>query len=183
MKTCWVLSQDISTGCIDPKIISDVAPSWGSWSTWREFQIDNVISHDLKKSKELINRAMHAVCNLYVPKHDFIELGRPVGVKLYEGEFKDNVIINKEDLVALNLVAATHDIVLMLGFDVSPVLSDLDILEQRMKKAYRHNIRTIINDNTQTQFVLVDYLLPLAENFQDLDNLSIDSVESVVNLL
>lgn len=183
MKTCWVLSEDILSGTLSPEVLSSVAPSWGPLSSWREYQVDNVICYDLKQAKDMITRAFHAVCNFYVPKNNYIELGRPVGVKLFEGEFKDNVVSNKEDIIAMNLVSSTHDIVLMIGFDLGPVSEELDIIEQRMLKAYRHNIKTIINDNPNTQFVLVNYDNGLAENFKGLENLTVDTVDSVVDLL
>jgi hypothetical protein len=149
MQVCWALSEDIGKGAIDPAKLKNVAPIWGPYNTWREYRTDNVICHDNKKAKDLIARAFHAIFNLYLPKTSYIELGRPVGVKLYEGDFKDPLINNKEDIVTLNLVSDNYDIVLMYGWDLSPVDETLDKVEQHKQKAYRHNIATIIESTLQ----------------------------------
>jgi len=182
MKVCWALSQETPTGLVAHDVLTSVAPVWGPLSKWREYQCDNTICYDLKEAKQMINRAFHAITHFYVPKSFYIDLGRPVGVRMFEGEFKDNAVSNKEDIILMNLVA-NHDIVLMLGFDLSPVSNDLDLLEQRFEKAYRHNIKTIIKDNPNTQFVLVNYNKELAENLLGLDNLTQDTIDSVVDLL
>ena len=183
MKTCWVLAQDIGPGAVDPAALSNVAETWSTVDNWREYQTDNVVCHELKQAINLVRRAFHAVATLYVPREYYTELGRPVGVKLYEGEFKDNAIDNKEDIVMLNLVAPTNDIVLMYGFDLSPVDETADKLEQRFKKAYRHNIATIMKSNPDVQFVLVDYYLEVADNIKGLENLTLDSLDAVLELL
>ena len=183
MKTCWVLAQDIGLGAVDPSVLSNVAETWGTADNWREYQTDNVVCHDLKQSINLVRRAFHAVTTLYVPREHYNELGRPVGIKLYEGEFKDNAVDNKEDIVMLNLVSSVNDIVLMYGFDLSPVDPTTDKLEQRFKKAYRHNVKTIIESNPNVQYVLVDYKHELADNIKGLENLTLDSLDAVLELL
>ena len=183
MKTCWVLSQDISSNAVDPTALSNVAETWSTVDHWREYQTDNVVCHDLKQAINLVRRAFHAVTTLYVPREHYNELGRPVGVKLYEGEFKDNAVDNKEDIIMMNLVSPANDIVLLYGFDLSPVDNNSDQLEQRFKKAYRHNVATIIQSNPDVQYVLVDYDLELADNIKGLDNLTLDSLDAVLELL
>jgi hypothetical protein len=183
MNVCWVLSQDIPEDFVKREVLTSIGPIWGPLSKWREYQSDNTICYDLKEADQMVKRAFHAVTHFYVPKDQYIDLGRPVGVRLFEGEFKDNAVANKEDIILMNLVSSTNDIVLMLGFDLTPVSKDLDPVEQRFEKAYRHNIKTIIKDNPNTQFVLVNYNKELAENLLDLDNLTQDTVESVVDLL
>jgi len=185
MNVCWVLSQDIPAGLVKHEVLTSVGPIWGPLSKWREYQSDNTVCYDLREAKQMINRAFHAVTHFYVPKDQYIDLGRPVGVRLFEGEFKDSAVANKEDIILMNLVAANNDIVLMLGFDLAPVDETLDVIEQRFLKAYRHNIKTIIEDNPTTQFVLVNYgkKTKLAKNFDGLENLTRDTIESVVDLL
>jgi len=183
MKTCWLLSQEIPNDFVDREILTSVAPIWGPLTIWKQYQCDNTICYNLKDARDMIKRAFHAVTHFYVPKDFYADLGRPVGVRMFEGEFKDNAISNKEDIIGLNLVAPAHDIVLLVGFNLGPVSDELDPIEQRFLKAYRHNIKTIIQDNPNTQFVLVNYEQELAENFKDLDNLTIDTVDSVVELL
>ena len=183
MKTCWVISEDASAGSVDPSALSNVTSTWSNVAQWREFQTDNVVCSDLKQAIQLIRKAFHAVTTLYVPRDNYTELGRPVGVRLYEGEFKDNAVANKDDIIMLNLASPDNDIVLMYGFDLSPVSQDLDALEQRFIKAYRHNVATIIKSNPDVQYVLVDYTLELADNIKGLDNLTLDSLDAVLELL
>lgn len=185
MNICWVLSEDIPSGFVKHEILTSVGPIWAPLSKWREYQSDNTVCYDLREAKQMIGRAFHAVTHFYVPKDRYIDLGRPVGVRLFEGEFKDSAISNKEDIIILNLVASTHDIVLMLGFDLTPVDPIDDKVQERKLKAYRHNIKTIIADNPTTQFVLVNYgkKTKLANNFTDLENLTRDTLESVIELL
>jgi hypothetical protein len=183
MKTCWVLSESTEPNAVDAKILSNVAETWSTVECWRDYHTDNVVCHDLKQAIDLVRRAFHAVTTLYVPREHYTELGRPIGVKLYEGKFKDNAVENKEDIVMLNLVSTLNDIVLLYGFDLSPVDKNIDILEQRFKKAYRHNIATIIKSNPDVQYVLVDYQHDLADNLQGLENLTSDTLSAVTELL
>ena len=183
MKTCWVLSENTPTGSVEPTALTNVAPTWSNVATWREFQSDNVVCYELKDASNLIRRAFHAITNLYVPRANYTDLGRPVGVRLYEGEFKDNAVAHKEDIIMMNLVSPENDIVLMYGFDLSPVPSMDDKLEERQQKAYRHNIKTIIDSNPNVQYVLVNYEHELADNIKGLDNLTVDTLDAVLELL
>ena len=183
MKTCWVLSQNTPNGAVDPQVFSNVTETWSDVGQWREYQTDNVVCHDLAQGINLIRRAFHAVTTLYVPRANYNELGRPVGVKLYEGEFSDHAVANKEDIIMMNLVSTSNDIVLMYGFNLAPVSNEIDILEQRFEKAYRHNIKSIIESNPDVQYVLVDYNHKLAENLKKLDNLTTDNLDAVLELL
>jgi hypothetical protein len=183
VKTCWVLSESISPGAVEPQALSGVAETWSNVKSWREYQTDNVVCHNMGTAVNLIRRAFHAIVNLYVPRANYQDLGRPVGVKLYEGEFADDAVANKEDIIMMNLASPANDIVLMIGFDLSPVPAMEDKLEERSQKAYRHNIKTIIQDNPDVQYVLVDYDLELADNIKGLDNLTLDSLDTVLELL
>lgn len=183
MQVCWALSENLLPKQVEPEKLKSIGPVWGPYSTWKEYRTDNVICHNNKQAKNLITRAFHAIFNLYLPKSSFIELGRPVGVKLYEGDFNDPLIDNKEDIVTLNLVSGNYDIVLMFGFDLTPVSEELDKITQHRMKAYRHNIAAVIKDNVNVQYVLVDYVDKLAPEFKDLTNLSVDTMESAESLL
>lgn len=184
MNVCWVLSEDISSNFVSREVLTSVAPMWGPINKWREYQTDNTVCYDFDTAQKMIKRALHAVTNLYVPKNDYASLGRPVGVRLFEGEFADLAIANKEDIITMNLVSSNHDIVLMLGFDLTPVSEKLDEVTQRKLKAYRHNIKTLIESNPHTQFVLVNYThKKLAKNLKELDNLTLDNLNSVLELL
>jgi hypothetical protein len=183
MKTSWVLCQTIRSDFADPAVIRTVGPAWGSWETWKEYKTDNVVCTDLNQAKTLIQRAFHAVANFYVPKDFYATLGRPTGLRLYDGEFKGAAIKNRDDIVALNLTASTSDIVLLLGFKLAPISSTADKLEKTYEEAYQYNIRGIIRDNPSVQFVLVNYEYDLAPVFTELENLTLDSLDSVVELL
>ena len=183
MKVCWVISEDIPKGFIDPKIIKDTAPAWGSWKTWKEYKIDNCVCTSTSEVKSLIGRAFHAVCNFYILQESYIKVGSPVGVKLFNGQFKGSHIANKDDLVTLNLVAAYNDIVLMSGFNFSPILNTDDGATQTARKEYYFNIRELMKTHNSTQFVLVDYVYELASWAKELDNLTMDTIDSVRSLL
>ncbi|SVC52028.1 uncharacterized protein METZ01_LOCUS304882, partial [marine metagenome] len=40
MNIAWVLSQAITLkdASIDPKVMGDIGPIWGTWESWKEFQ-------------------------------------------------------------------------------------------------------------------------------------------------
>jgi hypothetical protein len=119
MKISWVLSDRVE---LDPTVdidkLKNIGAFWGSWRTWRAYQTDNVLCNDFNKADELLKRAFHAVCNLYIPNTHYATLNRPTGVKLYEGKFLHDVD-HQEEIVALHLAASVTDIVLLLGFDFS----------------------------------------------------------------
>lgn len=183
MKISWVLCQTLRPDFADPAVIRSVGPAWGSWETWKAYKTDNVVCTDLEQARTLIQRAFHAVANFYVPKDFYATLGRPVGLKLYDGEFKGPAIKNRDDIVALNLTSSTSDIVLLLGFNLSPLSKDADKIERAYEEAYQYNIRGVIRDNPNVQFVLVNYEYDLSKPFTELENLTQDSLESVVELL
>lgn len=182
MRICWVLGQEIQDEELDAAIISEVAPSWGSWSTWKKFKTDNCICTDTGEAQELIKRAFHAVCNLYIMQDSYIQVGSPQGVKLFNGKFQGEQVDNKDDIVALNLAAPNHDIVLMSGFNFSPIKTKNKIAAFS-REEYYFNIIELIKANSTVQFVLVDYTHELASWLEDLENLSFDTISSVESLL
>jgi hypothetical protein len=100
-----VASDYQSRSCCGCKQIKSVGPVWGSWQTWRGCNTDNVICHQQQKSRELLDRAFQAVCNFYVPRSLYEPLGRPVGVRFYDGDF-DQELDHIEDIVAMHLASA-----------------------------------------------------------------------------
>lgn len=182
MKVSWVLSQTIHHDFADPTVIRSIGPAWGSWQTWKSYKTDNTICTDLSEAKALMQRAFHAVTNFYVPRDFYAELGRPIGLKMFDGQFKGPAHKNKDDVVALNLTAQTSDIVLMLGFNMPPV-NTTDKIEKAIEEAYQLNVRAVIRDNPTVQFVLVNYEHDLAPVFKELENVTQDTLESVVDLL
>lgn len=181
MRVSWVLSEEISNDAVDPEIIKSVCPSWGSWKTWKTYRTDNCVCSHHDEASSLIKRAFHAVCTLYVPQDSYARLGNPLGVKLFEGTFSSKTISNKDDIVALNLATPDNDIVLMSGFNFRPLYSDQ--AERLAREEYYFNVRALINSRPATQFVLVEYEDELASWAKDLDNLTIDTIDSVKSLL
>jgi len=182
MKVTWVIGQEIKEHELDIAIVNEVSPSWGSWKTWHDYKTDNCICSNTTDANVLIKQAFHAVCNFYIPQESFVDVGSPQGVKLFDGEFKNATITNKDDIIVLNLVAPTNDIVLMSGFNLSP-LDTTNPLHLLIRDEYYHNINELIKLHNTVQFVLVDYKYKLADWGTALPNLSIDDITSVKNLL
>jgi len=180
MRISWIISDDFSDPTVEPATLNDIGSTWGSWRTWRAWNTDNVICYDLGKAKELIQRAFQAVCNLYVQKSGYAELGRPVGVNLFEGEFPaefDHV----EEIIAMHLIANNNDLVLLLGYDLSaPVINDKFELHKR--RNYIAAFTAAVKMYPNTQWVLLDHS-ELSNDLQELDNITCDTYENVLQLL
>ncbi len=181
MKISWVLGQEI-TEDLDLDLISSIAPSWGSWKTWKKYKTDNCICANADDAEKLIQRAFHALCNFYMMRDDFLHVGRPQGVKLFDGNFKNNTVTNKDDIVTLNLVVPENDIVLMSGFNLSP-LDESDPLSLLIREEYYFNLNELMKEYENVQFVLVDYKHEMAQWAKDLPNLNVDTIASVRTLL
>ena len=183
MKINWVLSASyILPAEIDIDAIKNIGPTWGSYKSWRSCNTDNVVCNDLSKSRELLKRAFQAVCNFYVPRHFYQDLGRPVGIKLYDGEFKEECQ-DIEDIVAMHLAANQSDIVLLAGFDFSSPIVPEDRFEQHQLKNRMGLMRGIIATTPQTQWVLVDHDKDLDKAYKNLPNLTCDVMANVLKLL
>lgn len=183
MRVNWAVATGYS---LDPAVsidlIKSIGPLWGSWQTWRGCSTDNVICHSAAKARELLDRAFQAVCNFYVPRSEYEFLGRPVGAKLYEGSYQQE-LEDIEDIIALHLCAGSSDIVLLLGYDLGPMSEDLGKLD-RHRMVNRHGlIRSAIANASQTQWVVVDHPRDLDKAYQTLPNLTCDSMASVLKLL
>lgn len=183
MRVNWAVATGYS---IDPTISLDVikgiGPLWGSWHTWRSCGTDNVICHSAAKARELLDRAFQAVCNFYVPRSEYEFLKRPVGVKLYEGNYQEQLDAI-EDIIALHLCGSASDIVLLLGYDLGSIPNDLPKLDHH-RMINRHGlIRSAIANTAQTQWVVVDHPRDLDKAYQTLPNLTCDSMSSVLQLL
>lgn len=183
MRVNWAVSRGYN---LDPTVdidrIKSVGPLWGSWQTWRACSTDNVICHSGAKARELLDRAFQAVCNFYVPRSEYEFLQRPIGVKLYEGSYHQE-LEDIEDIVALHLCAAVSDIVLLLGYDLGSLPETEDKLA-RHRMINRHGlIRSAIAGSAQTQWVAIDHPRDLDKAYQTLPNLTCDSMTSVLQLL
>jgi len=179
----WVLAD---SAVLDPtqdlEPLKQIGPFWGGWRTWRAYQTDNVICHDMAKADELLKRAFQAACNFYIPNSAYVALNRPMGVKVYEGDFVHD-LVRREEIVAMHLAASISDIVLLVGFDFAeqPKLSDR--LQEHQVQHYRGLATQAIRDNADTQWVLVDHPGQPHPNMADLPNLTQDTLSGVFKLL
>jgi hypothetical protein len=182
MKISWVLSDSV---VLDPTQdttkLKNIGSFWGSWRTWRSCQTDNVICNDLDKGVELIKREFQKQCNMYIPNSVYQSLQRPSGVQLYEGEFKHDVD-HQDEIIAMHLAASTSDIILLLGFDLTKKTPDPDKLQEHRNRNYYGLIRQAIIDNNQVQWVLIDHPNPVNPKLFTLENLTIDTLDNVVNM-
>jgi glycyl-tRNA synthetase alpha subunit len=181
MKICWVISEQTEKKVTEVDTLKGVAPTWGSCIIHSMYSVDNIVCTDLRQSKQLINYNVQDSSNFYLSADNYKTLGNPVNVKVYQGQFGDANINNKDDIVALNVVMQSYDIILLLGFKFSKSKSK-DNLEKHKQKAYLHNIKTIITENTDKQFVLVNYRGKLSNDFNVLENLTRDSLTNVLKL-
>lgn len=183
MRINWVVNEQYQLDpLVDINQIKNIAPIWGSWKTWRGCSTDNVVCHDFEKAKELINRAFQSVCNFYVPKNLYQELGRPLGVKLYDGEYTQEVD-HLNDIISLNLASTVSDIVLLLGFNLGPIKLPDDRYDKHKLVNYHGLIHSIIAGNPDIQWVLVDHEPNLDKAYRKLSNLTCDSMQNVLQLL
>lgn len=180
MRVCWVIASDFVDPLIDPAQLSAIGSTWGSWKTWRGWNTDNVLCHDSEKAENLIKRAFQAACNLYIPQNLYVDLGRPAGVKLYQGDFP-SVFDSVEDIISMHLVAESNDLVLLLGYDL--INNEQDQLKKHKKNQYLSAFKGACKSYPDTQWVLIDNQPLTNEYFDDCENLSCDSYENVLQLL
>lgn len=183
MNVTWT----VATGHqIDPAVDTDqmknIGPIWGSWSTWRSCATDNVVCHDLARARELVKREFQTHCNLYTAQQYHADLGRPVGVKYYGGQF-DQEVDNMEDIIGLHLATAGSEIVLMMGFNFLPIGELTDRFELHKLKNRYGLVHSLISNNDTVQFVLLDHPKKIDKIYQDLANLTCDNLGNVLKLL
>jgi len=182
MKVNWVVADSaVALPGTDPGVFKNIASIWGSWKTWRNFNTDNVVCNDGGKARELLKRNMQTLCNMYIPSALYVELDRPK-VQMFGGEFKFE-IDNHDELIAMQLVAGQSDIVLLLGFDWTEKPTSTDKLIAHRANNYRKFVRDTIQTNPAVQWVLVDHPGEIMPELSNLENLSQDSLENVIELL
>ena len=181
MKVCWVISEKSKKAVTESDALKRVAPTWGSCLIYDMYNMDNIVCNDFKLADRLIKHNVQKTSNFYITATDYIALGNPSDVKVFQGEFKDTNINNKDDIVALNIAMQTYDIVLLLGFSFAKSKSK-DALKKHNQEAYLYNIRTIIKETPDKQFVLVNYKGKLSKDFTALENLTRDSLTNVLAL-
>lgn len=183
MRINWVFADACSLDpTVDLERLKSIGSTWGSWRTWRSCQTDNVICNDKSKATDLIRREFQKTCNFYVPESIYVDLNRPTHVRLFQGEFKED-IAGQDELIAMHLTASQSDIVLLLGFDWQPKDRDPDPLTNHLKRVYRFLVKQAIKDNPAVQWVLLDHPTDLMTELDGLDNLVIDSLANVFETL
>jgi hypothetical protein len=184
MNIQWVFADSL---ILDPTVDLDRMKRggafWGSWKTWRAYSTDNVICHDMGKAQELIKRSFQTTCNFYIPNATYLALNRPQGVRLYEGDFMGNDVINQDEVVAMNLAASISDVVLLLGFDFSETPPLPDKLEDVKAKHYCGLVHQAIKSRPAVQWILVDHENEIRSELASLPNLGKDTFENVLAIL
>lgn len=182
MRTCWILGSLWKEHTEHAEDLKKIGPVWSGPEAWRSFQSDNVISNDNKKSMSLLKRAFQSVCNFYIHKDAYATLGRPSGVKMYDGNFSQPMDHTNE-IITCHLVAPSHDIVLLLGFDLSLIESD-DLEVAHKNLAYLRAMKSVIYQTPNTQWVLVNNgSRTIFKELQDLPNFTCDEMKNVLQLL
>lgn len=179
LKIAWVLADDLSLDpTLDIERLKEIGSFWGGWKTWRSHSTDNVICSDRSKATELVQREFYRKCNFFVTESVWVFLGRPPGVNVYGGEFKQDPG-NADEIIAMHLAASQNDIVLMLGFDFGNAQSDDALTKHRQfvkLTMYKHAIK----ENPLVQWVLIDQPREIAKDFLELSNLTQDRLENVI---
>ena len=184
MNISWVIADGYQVDpTIDLNMLKNIGPIWGSWRTWRSCGTDNVICHDATKSQELIQRDFQKNCNFFVPEKNYRALGRPQGVQFYGGGFEHETH-SIEDVVALHLASSCSGIVLMLGFNLQKISTEItDRFELHKLKNYQGLIRSLIDNRSGIQWVLIEHDSDTDKYFRELDNFTKDSLKNVLDLL
>lgn len=183
MKINWILSDHfVPDPTLDLESLKNIGSFWGGWRTWRSCQTDNVICNDFSKGSELVRRDFHKTCNLYIPESQYLALDRPVGVKLYQGKFEQE-IDHADEIVTMHLAASQSDIILLLGFDWQPKDKSPDPLVNHRVHVYRNLTKQIIKDSPGVQWVLLDHPVELWKELEGLENLTLDTLENVFKTL
>jgi hypothetical protein len=120
------------------------------------------------------------VCNFYIPQQSYTLLNRPAGVKVFEGDFPDD-FAKQEDVISMHLCSQS-ELVLCMGFDLQEVIEE-DVKVKFLKKSYLAAIRGVVKNNPNTQFVFIDQPGELDKSFANLENISCDTYENVLQLL
>lgn len=184
MNIQWVLSDDFILDNAEQLTAMRLAGSfWGGWRTWRAYNTDNVVCHKMSRAQELMDKQLHTRCNFYIPNSVFQSLGRPAGVRLYEGDFMGHDVENQDEIVALNLAGSIADVVLLLGFDWSDHPESADPVQKRRHTAYQGLVRQAITSRPAVQWILVDHSKTLRPSLSDLKNLDQDTLTQVLALL
>lgn len=183
MNICWVLADNT---VLDPTLnivsLKDIGPIWGSWKTWRAYSTDNVVCHNQNQAVDLIKREFQNTCNFYIHSDAYQFLNSPPNVKLYQGQFPDQ-INTPDEIISMHLAASQNDIVLLIGFDWSKKPKLVDRLQEHHAHVYRTLVKHTVQNNPTVQWVLVDHAPDLIPDLVKLPNLTQDTFSNIVKML
>lgn len=180
MRITWALAD---TALLDPTVdlvkLKNLGPLWGGWQTWRSWSTDNVVCHDTSQAVNLVSKNFHTRCNMYIPMPAYQSADRPLGVQLYQGDFHQ-LVDHPDDIVSMHLAAAHSDIVLLVGFDLSPRNLDHDKLAKHKWHNYKQYVLHIIKGNPDVQWVMLDHMPKIEKELEGLPNLLFDTLNNVL---
>lgn len=180
MRINWVLADTAEINpAIDIERIKSIGPIWGGWRTWRSYATDNVVCHEESDARNLVSRNFHSRCNMYLPESVYQAVDRPMGVKLYQGQFHETVD-HPDEIVAMHLAATVSDIVLLVGFDLASRNLDNDRLAKHKWHNYVQYFYHIVKNNPDVQWVILDHSTDVEKIMKDLSNLQFDTLDNVL---
>ena len=180
MRINWVLADAAEINpAIDLERLKNIGPFWAGWRTWRSYNTDNVVCHEESDARNLISRNFHSRCNMYLPEGVYQAVDRPMGVKLYHGEFHE-IVDHPDEIVAMHLASTKADIVLLLGFDLGVKPDLTDRLAKHNWHVYKNYVRQLIVDSPDVQWVLLDNNTEIEKEFKKIPNLLFDKLENVL---
>ena len=183
MNINWVIADGYQ---VDPTVdlnrIKSIGPIWGSWTTWRSCGTDNVVCQNQSKAQELVTRDFQNLCNFYTSLQFQQALNRPTNVKFYGGEFNQE-LDNIEDIISLHLASDSSEIVLMLGFNFPPMAELTDRFELHKLRNRYGLVRSLVTSKSDVQFVMIDHPKHIEKTYQNIPNLTCDSLGNVLKLL
>lgn len=183
MNVAWIVADDtVLDPTVDLDSVKNIGSIWGGWRSWRNCQTDNVICNNAGKIRELLQRNFHHRCNFYIPNSVYSKVDSPAGVRLYEGQFNHD-LDREEEIIAMHLAASQNDIVLLLGFDWSDREKNPDLVIENRRQHYLNLIKQVILDNNQVQWVMVDSDPGPGKRFENMENLTQDSLPNVLAML
>ena len=100
--------------------------------------------------------------------------------KVFDGDFPDD-FPKQEDVIAMHLCSSS-ELVLCMGFDLQEVTAT-DPKAKFLAKSYLAAVRGVIKNNPNTQFVFIDHGNDLDKTFDNIENISCDTYENVLQLL
>lgn len=177
----WVLADSL---VLDPTVditkLKNIGPLWGSWKTWRSCQTDNVICYDQHQARQLVNRNFQSKCNFYVPSTAMQFLDRPDRIKVFEGQFTEDILF-PDEIISMHLASSSSDIVLLYGFDCSSKDHITDKLEKHRWHVQQQLFKSCIQNNTHCQWVLVEHDREIGKFLQEL-NLNQDKLDNILSV-